>query len=117
MYQFRSLNGFDENNIPISVPFKKLGKNKIYISNEVDAKVVIEYYVYPTVITEETEDDFQLEVDQDAQMIMPYLVANDILKVDPSSDYTAFQSEYERKLQALDASLEGTTVSIIEGVI
>ena len=55
----------------------------------VDAIIVSD----PTVIKEDTPDTFMLELDQDAQMILPYAIANDILKVDPSADYSAFLSE------------------------
>jgi len=117
MYQFKRIVSFDENNNTVSVPFRRVGKNKIYLSNEIDANVILEYYAYPTVITENTNDDFTLEIDQDVQMVLPYAVANDILKVDPSADYTAFFAEYQRMIQQLDTSSTATTVSIIEGVI
>ena len=77
----------------------------------------MEYYAYPTIITEETDDDFELEIDQDVQLILPYAVANDILKVDPSSDYTAFYAEYKRKLENLDTRVTQPTVSIEEGIL
>ena len=43
-----------------------------------------------------------MELDQDAQTALVYKVASDILKTDPSSDYTAFATEYQRVLQMLD---------------
>ena len=58
-----------------------------------------------------------LELDQDAQMILPYAVANDILKVDPSADYSAFLSEYQRKKQNLDTRRELPSVVVEGGVI
>lgn len=117
MYQFKRIIGLDENNNVVEVPYRPIGKNKIYISNEVDANVILEYYAYPSVITEETSNDFSLELDQDAQMVLPYLVANDILKADPSADYTAFFREFQRKMESLDTSPTATTVTIEEGVI
>ena len=68
-------------------------------------------------ITEETDDDFMLEIDQDVQMILPYSVASDILKVDPSSDYTAFLDAYNRRLQSLDAKKEIPSITVEEGVL
>ena len=44
-------------------------------------------------------------------------ISNDILKVDPSSDYTAFYAEYKRKLENLDARRETPSIVIEEGVL
>jgi hypothetical protein len=117
MYQFKRIIGLDENNNVVEVPYRPIGKKKVYISNKVDANVILEYYAYPTVITEETDEDFSLELDQDVQMILPYKVADDILKSDPSANYTAFLGEFQRKMQVLDTSPTATTVTIEEGVI
>ena len=116
MYQLVSIIALDENNNDVTADYKKVGK-KVYIRNESKAKYVLEYYAYPTVINEETKDDFVLEIDQDVQFILPYAVANDILKVDPSSDYTAFYQEYQRKLQNLDTKTATPTVILQEGVL
>ena len=64
-------------------------------------KYELEYYAYPTVITEETTDEHELEVDLDAQMFLPYYVAADILKSDVSADYTSFEAKYNNKLELL----------------
>lgn len=116
LYQLRKVVAWDKNGEDVSPDFKRLG-NKIYISRKSNAQYIIEYYIYPSVITETTSDKFMLEIDQDAQMILPYQVANDILKVDPSADYTAFMAEYQRKLQALDSRRDIATISVEEGVI
>lgn len=116
MYQLKRVIALDENNIEMSSDYKIIGK-KIYLNKNIDAKYILEYYAYPTEITEETQDDFYLELDQDAQMILPYAVANDILKVDPSSDYTAFLAEYKRKLEMLDTRRAMPSIVIEEGVL
>lgn len=116
LYQLRKVVAWDSNGNDVSADFKRLG-NKIYINRESNAQYIIEYYMYPTQITEDTPDNFMLEIDQDAQNILPYQVANDILKVDPSADYTAFLSEYQRKLQALDTRKDIPTITVEEGVI
>lgn len=59
-------------------------------------------------------DDFYLELDNDAQALLPYKVADDILKTDPSADYTAFATEYQRKLQLLDTRKNIPTVVLNE---
>lgn len=116
MYQLKRVIALDEDNIEVQADYKPIGK-KIYLSRNIDAKYILEYYAYPTTITEETDDEFYLELDQDAQMILPYAVANDILKVDPSSDYSAFLAEYKRKLEALDIRRIMPSVVIEEGVL
>lgn len=116
MYQLVSIIALDENNNDATPEYKRVGK-KIYIKNDSKAQYILEYYAYPTIITEETKDNFVLEIDQDVQMILPYAVANDILKVDPSSDYTAFLQEYQRKLQSLDTRRNTPTITIEEGVL
>lgn len=116
IYQIKRVVALDNDNVEVQADYKTIGK-KIYINKKVDAKYILEYYMYPSVITEETEDDFYLEIDQDAQMILPYAVANDILKVDPSSDYTAFLAEYKRKLDGLDPRIVMPSISIVEGVL
>lgn len=106
MYQLKRVIALDENNMEVEPDYKTVGKKDIYINNESDAQYIIEYYAYPTVITNETTDDFVLEVDQDAQMLLPYLVVNDLLKSDPSEDYTSFLQEYQRKREQFDSRRE-----------
>ena len=116
MYQLRKVFALDDKNNELEANYKTIGK-KIYLDKSIDAKYVIEYFAYPTVIEEDTDNDFTLEIDQDVQMILPYAVANDILKVDPSSDYTAFKLEYQRKLDSLDTRREIPTCIVEEGVL
>lgn len=99
MYQFKRLVALDSNNERISAEYDIIGK-KIYIKQK-EGKYIIEYYAYPTDINLDTEDDFTLEIDKDAQNTLPYLVANDILKVDPSADYTAFYREFQSRMDML----------------
>lgn len=89
-----------------------LHSKKIYINDSSDATYTIEYYSYPTVIDANTEDDFELELDQDVQMVLPYKVADNILKSDPSADYTAFRQAYEESLNKLDTREQNLTITI-----
>lgn len=116
MYQLKRVIALNELNVEIEANYNIIGK-KIYISKESDAKYILEYNAYPSIITEDTKDDFYLEIDQDVQLILPYAVANDILKVDPSSDYTAFLAEYKRKLEGLDTRREIASIVAEEGVL
>ncbi len=112
MYQMKNIIALDENNNKVNADYYQIGKRKIYINNESNYQYILEYYAYPTVIEEETDDDFVLELDQDVLMILPYAVASDILKTDPSADYTAFLQEYQRKLNELNISLSTPKVVI-----
>lgn len=116
MYQLKRIIALDANNNIMEADYYLLGK-KIYINNQSDYQYILEYYQYPTVITEQTPDTFVLEIDQDVQMILPYAVANDILKVDPSADYSAFLAEYQRKKENLDTRREISSIVVEEGVL
>lgn len=116
MYQQKRVFALDENNNQVAPDYYTIGK-KIYINKASNYKYILEYYIYPAVITTETDDDFSLELDQDAQLVLPYPVANDILKSDPSADYTAFFKEFQRKMQEWDTSKNSISITVKEGVI
>ena len=116
MYQLRKVLAWDKNGNDVTPDYKLVG-NKIYVNRQSNAQYILEYYIYPTEIRENTPDSFMLELDQDVQMILPYQVANDILKVDPSADYQAFLAEYQRKKQEIDNRRDIATISVEEGVI
>ena len=113
LYQIKNVFAQDSNNKQINVDYYIIG-NKIYINDNTPGNTILEYYKYPQEINEETEDDFYLELDNDAQSLLQYKVADDILKTDPSSDYTAFATEYQRKLQALDTRRNIPSVTLRE---
>lgn len=114
LYQIKNVFMLDENNKKGNVDYYTLGKNKIYINDNTQGQTILEYYKFPQNINEETEDDFYLELDQDAQSVLVYKVADDILKTDPSADYTAFATEYQRKLQLLDNRRNVPSVTLKE---
>lgn len=105
----------DSNNKRISPEYDIVGK-RIYIKNN-EGTYILEYYAYPTEITLETKDDFYLEIDKDVQALLPYLVANDILKVDPSANYTAFYNEYQSRVQELDIRTILPSATVEGGII
>lgn len=113
LYQIKNVVTLDEDNKPINADYYII-QNKIYINDNSNGKTVLEYYKYPQEINEETTDDFYLEIDEDVQGILPYKVADDILKTDPSADYTAFATEYQRKLQILDTRKNIPAVTLKE---
>lgn len=75
----------------------------------------IEYFRYPTRITDKNRAKYEFELSQDALEIMPFGVAGDLLKSDISSDYGRIYSErYENMKQLLDPRY-GTGAVYIEG--
>lgn len=113
--QLRRIVALDENNKIIPGDFYFVGERGIYINGNSNATYIAEYTAEPTVITDDTDLEFELEIDQDAQMFLPYLVANDYLKTDPSANYTAFSNEFQRKLQNFDSRKKGIMVKITKG--
>ena len=113
LYQIKNIFVQDSDNKQINADYY-IVNNKIYINDNTPGNTILEYYKYPQEINEETEDGFYLELDNDAQSLLPYKVADDILKTDPSSDYTAFATEYQRKLQALDTRRNIPAVTLKE---
>lgn len=113
LYQIKNISAIDDNNNPVNIDYYTVG-SKIYIKDSTSGKTILEYYKYPQEINEETEDDFYLEIDDDVQNLLPYKVASDILKTDPSADYTAFATEYQRQLQLLDTRKNIPTVTLNE---
>lgn len=113
--QIKEVISLDENNRHVNGDYYFLGEKKIYINKNSKARYIIEYSVDPEIINDETDDDYELEIDQDAQMILPYMVASDYLKTDPSANYVAFEKVYLRKLQNFDTRKRGIMVNIVEG--
>lgn len=78
-----------------------IGDTIIFYGNGV-AKVY--YYKYPKQITSDTKDDeFIFDLSTDVLEIMPYGVAGDLLKSDPSTSYgQIYSNRYEQMIQRLD---------------
>ena len=85
------------------------------ISKKYDCRYICEYIPNVTFITDETEDDFQLELTDDLCAVLPYKVASDYLKTDPSADWTAFEKRANAMLQMLDTASKGMSVHIEAG--
>ena len=64
--------------------------------------MILQYYAYPPEITDDTPDDTALELDRDTAQVLPYTVAADLLKADPSADYASFEAKYMGLLANLD---------------
>lgn len=62
----------------------------------------LRYYAYPPEIDDGTPDETKLALDRDVLQALPYAVAADLLKADPSADYAAFEQKYMGLLANLD---------------
>lgn len=77
----------------------------------------IEYFRYPTRITDKNRAKYKFELSEDALEIMPYGVAGDLLKSDISTEYGRIYSErYEALKQVLDSRYAMTSIYIDGGV-
>ena len=77
----------------------------------------IEYFRYPTRITDKNREKYTFELSEDALEIMPYGVAGDLLKSDISTEYGVIYSRrYNDMIQQLDPRYAMTSVYIDGGV-
>ena len=91
-YQLNKILGVKYNIIDDKVIWEETGTAKIF------------YYKYPEQITSETDvDSYKFELSQDVLEILPYGVAGDLLKSDPSTNYgQIYSNRYEQMKQQLD---------------
>lgn len=77
----------------------------------------IEYFRYPTRITDKNREKYEFELSDDVLEVMVYGVAGDLLKSDVSSDYGKIYSDrYDSMLQQLDPRYSMPTISIEGGI-
>lgn len=63
----------------------------------------IEYFRYPTRITDKNRAKYEFELSEDVLEIMPYGIAGDLLKSDVSAEYgNIYAARYEAMKQTLD---------------
>jgi len=104
-YQLNKIRGVEYSDFGNFVEFEETGEAKFY------------YYKYPKKINHKSNDNMKLEISEDAQEIMPYGVAADLLKSDVSNQYgTIYANRYAELKQGLDprysenyCSIEGGT--------
>ena len=114
---------FDMNTLPDFYQLQLLRCNSNYeiVGNMVifseDGEATFYYYKYPEAITEDTPDDYEFELSQDALEILPYGVAGDLLKSDVSTEYGAiYSTRYETMLQRLDPRYSMSSVYVEGGI-
>jgi len=83
-----------------------------YITWNADGTALIYYYRYPTFITDDIDDEFNLELSLDALNIAPMGIAGTILMSDISNQFgSVYLNQYEKMLQRLDSRLSETTIT------
>lgn len=91
--------------------FYFIGDKKVFIKNPKGYKYMLEYHKYPSQINEDTPENFELELELKAQMILPVGVAADILRNDPSSNYATFENKYQNEL--INLNIDRTETQVI----
>lgn len=81
-------------------------KDKLKVHKTCLGNFELEYYAIPEEITEDNQDDYEFELDMDAQMALPYYVASSVLMSDVSANYTAFEAKYNAKVEQLMRSVQ-----------
>ena len=81
-------------------------KDKLKVHKSCLGKFELEYYAVPEEITKDNQDDYEFELDMDAQMALPYYVASSVLMSDVSANYTAFEAKYNAKVEQLMRSAQ-----------
>jgi hypothetical protein len=78
----------------------------------------IEYFRYPTRITDDTDDNtYEFELSEDALEIMPYGIAADLLKSDVSNAYgNVYMQRYQQMKQELDPRYNMGSIYIEGGI-
>ena len=105
IYQLNLIRGIDYETVGNRVKFNEDGKAEIY------------YYKYPTQITEETSDDFKMELDLEALEIAVQGVCGLILASDISNQYgNIYTNMYREKIQMLDSRKSMPSVYISGGI-
>lgn len=81
-----------------------------------DGVAEIDYFRYPTRITDKNRAKYEFELSQDVLEILPYGIAGDLLKSDVSADYGRIYSEqYELMKRELDSRYAMPSISIKGG--
>lgn len=82
-----------------------------------DGKAEVEYFRYPTRITDKNREKYTFELSEDVLEIMPYGIAADLLKSDVSAEYgSVYATRYEQLKQMLDPRYQMTYITIEGGI-
>lgn len=100
-----SIDALFQLNKVIGCSFEVVGDLEIVFDQTYLGDVSIYYYKMPERITDTTEDTYIFELTDEILEIMPFGVAADLLKADPSVDYTIYATRYEQLKQGFDTRL------------
>ena len=85
----------------------------IIFDNDFIGTINMYYKAYPTRIDDATLDTANLEIDRNAQEIMKWGVASEILKVDPAIDYGIFEAKYQNLKANINSSRNGGIMQVV----
>ena len=71
------------------------------------AEIIVEYYAIPKTITDETPDDEEFEIEDDAAQCMPFFVAAQQLAVDLVVETGTLLNLYDRMVMNLPRGVVG----------
>ena len=80
----------------------------------VGCEIVVEYFALPASINDETPDEYEFEVAEEAAQAMPYYVAAQQLLPDLVMDYSGMLQMYNLLISQLDTSIPGENVRMTQ---
>lgn len=91
------------------------GKTTVVVNYYLSGSFRVEYFQYPTTIDSTTDDDFDFELDQEAQELIPYYMAASVLMDDKETRSFGIirLNEYQSKLANL-SSTDNTNSSLTQ---
>jgi hypothetical protein len=82
-----------------------------------DGTAEVEYFRYPTRITDKNREKYTFDFSEDVLEIMPYGIAADLLKSDVSAEYgSVYAARYEQMKQMIDPRYQMTYITIEGGI-
>ena len=75
--------------------FYQEGTKTLVLDRDMIGNFTIYYRAYPTQITSETEDDYELPVDPEVFVLLPLYMASQLYKDDDNGIATAYRNEFE----------------------
>ena len=98
------------------VPYERKAQGTVYKMLEAGL-AEIEYFRYPTRVTEKNRARYEFELSDDALEIMPYGIAADLLKSDISAEYgNVYAARCEQMKQSLDPRYQMQYITIEGGI-
>ena len=89
--------------------------NSLVMNCSESHEVIVEYYAYPADVGDDTPDNYELEIDEDAAICACYFVAADVLASDLVVDNGKLMAQAVALEQALNAEPEPITARVMTG--